>query len=111
MIRRGRTTAASPTDKTVYSVTSAPESLASDKAERMRRYIISMSIRTMCFVLAIFLTGPVRWVCVLLACVLPYVAVVMANAARVRRVGTVPIVPPPVRPQAALPHHDDRFLL
>jgi Protein of unknown function (DUF3099) len=77
----------------------------------MRRYLVSMSIRTLCFVLAIFLSGPARWTCVLLACVLPYVAVVMANAARVRRVGTITsVTPPPMRPQAALPHRDDPYV-
>lgn len=85
----------------MYSVTSAPQSRQSDKSMRMRRYLISMSIRTLCFLLAIFLTGPARWVCVVLACVLPYIAVVMANAARSRRAGSVPaMAPTPVAPRA-----------
>jgi hypothetical protein len=78
----------------VYSVTSAPPSLQSDKSERMRRYLFSMSVRTLCFVLAIFLTGPARWVCIVLACILPYVAVVMANAVRGRQGDSPSSVPP-----------------
>jgi hypothetical protein len=39
-----------------------------------------MGIRTVCFVLAIVTTGPLRWVLVSAAVFLPYVAVVLANA-------------------------------
>jgi hypothetical protein len=39
-----------------------------------------MSIRTLCFVLAVVVHGPLRWVFVSAALVLPYIAVVMANA-------------------------------
>lgn len=84
----------------MYSVTSAPHSRQSDKSMRMRRYLISMSVRTLCFLLAIFLTGPARWVCVVLACVLPYIAVVMANAARSRRVAVPATAPTPAAPRA-----------
>ena len=86
----------------VYSVTSAPESLRDDQAERMRRYLLSMGIRTACFLLSVVAIVVLHWtiigwVLVAGAVVLPYVAVVMANATRVRRVGTVsPVDPPPV---------------
>jgi hypothetical protein len=49
-------------------------------AHRQRRYLISMSIRTLCFILAVVVHGPLRWVFVSAALVLPYIAVVMANA-------------------------------
>ena len=39
-----------------------------------------MTIRTVCFVLAVVVHGPMRWVFVAFALVLPYIAVVMANA-------------------------------
>jgi hypothetical protein len=39
-----------------------------------------MTIRTICFVLAVVTGGPIRWVFVSAALVLPYIAVVMANA-------------------------------
>lgn len=48
---------------------------------RQRRYIWSMSLRTLCFVGAV-LVGPgwLRWVLIAGAVFLPYIAVVMANA-------------------------------
>ena len=39
-----------------------------------------MGVRTLCFVLAFFAEGWLRWTCVVLAVLLPYVAVVIANA-------------------------------
>jgi hypothetical protein len=60
-------------------------------AHRQKRYIISMTIRTICFVAAI-VVGPgwFRWVLVAGAFALPYVAVVMANSASPRVPGTDP---------------------
>ena len=47
----------------------------------MRRYLISMSVRVVCLVLAIFvLHGALRLIGVALAVVLPWIAVVLANA-------------------------------
>lgn len=86
----------------VYSVTSAPESLRDDQSERMRRYLLSMGIRTACFLLSVVAIVVLHWtiigwILVAGAVVLPYIAVVMANATRARRVGTVsPVGPPPV---------------
>ena len=62
-------------------------------ARRRRRYLVSMSVRTACFVGAIFVGGWVRWVLLLGAFVLPYVAVVMANAASPRIPGTDLVAP------------------
>jgi hypothetical protein len=72
------------------------------------RYLVSMVIRTVCFVLAIFVDGPWRWVFIAGAVFLPYVAVVFANAGRetagpgplaptaapLPALGTRPVVPP-----------------
>jgi hypothetical protein len=65
-------------------ITTASSSRNADIAARQRRYVLSMGIRTLCFVGAIFaaLAG-VGWLWPILiaaALVLPYVAVVMANA-------------------------------
>ena len=62
-------------------ITTASRSAAEDIAARQKRYIIAMGFRTVCFVAAIFVT--ITWariVLVIAALVLPYVAVVMANA-------------------------------
>ena len=61
-------------------ITSAAASRNADIAARQKRYLISMSIRTACFLLAVVTHGPLRWVLVAAAVVLPYIAVVMANA-------------------------------
>jgi hypothetical protein len=63
-------------------ITTASPSRAADIAARQKRYVLAMSFRTVCFVAAIFVT--LTWARVILiigALVLPYVAVVMANAA------------------------------
>jgi hypothetical protein len=65
-----------------FSITSAPKSLKSDLAGRQRRYLISMLIRTACFLLTVALPSPYRWFALMGAMVLPYVAVVIANAGR-----------------------------
>jgi hypothetical protein len=81
----------------VHSITGARASLNDDMGLRMRRYLISMSIRTACFVLAVVCSGWLRWTFAALAIVLPYFAVVVANAGPRRRpddhVGYVPPTP------------------
>lgn len=66
----------------VPSITSAPEPLAVDQARRTRSYLIQMSIRVACFIGAVAVDGWVRWVLVAAAVVLPYSAVLIANAGR-----------------------------
>jgi hypothetical protein len=68
----------------VYQITGARKSLSEDVTYRQRRYAISMGIRTVCFVLAIFVHGPLRFVLLFAALVLPYIAVVFANGGRGR---------------------------
>ena len=81
----------------VYSVTGVRRGTSDDLAQRQRRYLISMSIRTVSFVLAVVTHGPLRWIFVAAALVLPYIAVVMANA-----VGSQAVEPPtPYAPQQA----------
>lgn len=62
-------------------ITSAPVSRRDELAHRQRRYVISMTIRTLCFIGAVVAHDWLRWVLVGAAFVLPYVAVVMANKA------------------------------
>jgi hypothetical protein len=69
-------------------ITTAPQSHHDDIVRRRRRYLISMGVRTACFVGAIFVGGWVRWVLLVGAFILPYIAVVMANAASPRIPGT-----------------------
>ncbi|MFS2294034.1 MAG: DUF3099 domain-containing protein [Actinomadura sp.] len=71
----------------VYTVTDAPRPMSEDIGHRQRRYLMSMTVRTVCFVGAIVaaVAGvPVWGVLILLAfaVVLPYVAVIIANGGR-----------------------------
>jgi hypothetical protein len=65
-----------------FSITSAPKSLKNDLASRQKRYLISMIIRTICFLLTVALPSPYRWFALVGAMFLPYIAVVIANAGR-----------------------------
>ena len=62
-------------------ITDASRPRSEDIRGREKRYLISMGIRTLCFVLAIVFMGHwLMWVFIVGSLVLPYVAVVMANA-------------------------------
>ncbi len=83
-------------DRDAVRITTATRSRSEDIAARQRRYVISMSIRTVCFVLAVvFAGGPLMWIFIVASFVLPYVAVVMANAG----VSPDPGGPEPVGPE------------
>jgi hypothetical protein len=94
-------------DETVFAVTGLPASLQEDQRARMRRYLLSMGIRTACFVLAfVTLWGlhwtVIGWAFVIAAAILPYIAVVVANATKPRGVSTLG----PVTPQISSRRHD-----
>ncbi len=63
---------------------------------RQRRYLISMGIRTACFVLAVVFrqVQPLMWALIVASFVLPYVAVVMANAGSAADPGAPDLVDP-----------------
>ena len=63
-------------------ITSAQDALSFEQRGRARRYFVSMMIRTACFIATIFLPSPYRWFAMGGALILPYVAVVFANAGR-----------------------------
>jgi len=67
------------------SITAARRSRSEDIRGREVRYVLSMLARTACFVGAVFTDGVLRWVLVAAALFLPYIAVVLANAASQRR--------------------------
>ncbi len=62
-------------------ITTASRGHSQDIGSRQRRYVISMSIRTVCFLLAV-VAWPhwFTWIFLVASFVLPYVAVVAANA-------------------------------
>jgi hypothetical protein len=78
--RRSAVTARQP----VYQITSARPGVRDDVDTRTRRYLISMGVRTGCFLGAVAASGWLRWVLFAGALVLPYLAVVLANGGRER---------------------------
>ncbi len=75
-------------------ITSARTGREADLAQRQRRYLISMAIRVACFLGAV-VVGPgwLRWVLFVGAAVLPYIAVVIANASDQRHAPFSPETP------------------
>ncbi len=85
----------------IYTITEAQRGLSQEQTGRTRRYLLSMGIRTACVLAAIVVPGWPRWVLIAGAVVLPYVAVVMANAGRENdEPGDVGVA---ASPQTALP--------
>lgn len=68
------------TDKPVR-ITQAAYARSEDSAMRERRYLITMGIRTLCFVGLVFVPYWWRWIFLAGAAVLPGVAVILGNAA------------------------------
>lgn len=99
--RRRRGERAAGAAPAAVRITTAPAALSDDVAARMRRYLIQMSVRVACFLGAVLVDHWTRWVLLAGAVVLPYVAVVLANAGRERGsdpgtfVGTAPPALPP----------------
>ncbi|MEU6365990.1 DUF3099 domain-containing protein [Streptomyces sp. NPDC046931] len=94
----------------VFRITGARQGLDADVRGRQRRYVISMSIRTVAVILAATLWNverPFAIIALVLGAVLPYVAVVIANAGR----ENAPSLPSsflnvPARPMIAPPAQD-----
>ena len=81
-------------------ITTATRSRSDDISGRQRRYVISMTIRTICFLLAVVSMGHwFMWAFLIASFVLPFVAVVMANAGA----NTDPGGPDPVGPELGRP--------
>ncbi|BDO42474.1 DUF3099 domain-containing protein [Cellulomonas sp. NTE-D12] len=78
-----------PEQPPVHRITTAPPSLSADQSRRQRSYLIQMGIRVVCFVgaVATFHRVPVVVTVLLVigAVVLPYTAVLVANAGRERQ--------------------------
>ncbi|MFE0812610.1 DUF3099 domain-containing protein [Streptomyces sp. NPDC058794] len=95
----------------VFRITGARTGLQEDVRGRQRRYIISMSIRTLSVILAACLWNVERHVAIValvLGAVLPYVAVVIANAGR-ENAPSLPstFVTMPTAPMITPPRDDD----
>lgn len=94
----------------VFQITGARQGLADDVRGRQRRYVISMLIRTAAVLATVLLWDvqrPLAVVTLVLGALLPYVAVVIANAGR-ENAPSLPssFVPSPDRPALGAPSHD-----
>ena len=80
----------------------------------MRRYLVSMGIRTVCFMFAVVALAVLHWTVigwtlVTAAVVLPYIAVVMANATRsLRSTDLGPVAPSNPMPAQLEPPDTDK---
>lgn len=93
----------------VYNVTVAQRPLSQEQTGRTRKYLISMLIRTLCVIGAIFIPGWPRWVLIAGAIVLPYLAVVVANAGRESdEIGSMGVIPDM---QTALPSSSTNVII
>lgn len=81
MARSGaRTRRSAASDGGSVRITAAHTSQSQQVRGRQTRYLISMGIRTLCFILAVVTDGAWRWGFIVAAVVLPYFAVIVANA-------------------------------
>ncbi|WP_225637214.1 DUF3099 domain-containing protein [Streptomyces solaniscabiei] len=95
----------------VFRITGARTGLQEDVRGRQRRYVISMSVRTVSVILAACLWNVERHVAIValvLGAVLPYIAVVIANAGR-ENAPSLPstFVTVPSPPMITAPRTDD----
>jgi Protein of unknown function (DUF3099) len=85
----------------IQSATSLPPSPDAERRSRMIKYLVTMSIRIVCFIVAIFIHNWWALIPITGAVLLPYVAVVLANTV------VQPRVTPVESPGALVPvpHH------
>ena len=74
------------------SITNAQVAHSQEQPGRAKRYLISMLIRTACFIGAVLSPSPYRWFLIVGAVVLPYFAVIIANAGRENVTGKIETV-------------------
>lgn len=96
----------------MFRITGARQGLQEDVRGRQRRYVISMSVRTVSVVLAAVLWNVERHVAIValvLGMIMPYIAVVIANAGRENAPGLPStFVPTPQRPMIAPARDEER---
>ncbi len=94
----------------VYTITATNRALSSEQSGRTKRYLISMGIRTACVLAAIVVPGWPKWIFIAGAIVLPYIAVVIANAGRENdEPGSMGVAPVALPSAAAAQEHQRRM--
>ncbi len=85
----------------IHVITNALMGRSDDVSMRQHRYLLTMAIRTLCFLGLAVTHGYMRWICVAGAAILPAIAVLLGNATDRRTPGQVIDVtgkPPVERP-------------
>lgn len=101
---------ARPKRSTAYLVTTAAQSPQEELAARERRYLWTMGLRVLFFIVAVLLyellptARAIRLVAAGLAMVLPWIAVVAANAGPVRKPGLRRAYRAPPQPAVGAPN-------
>lgn len=70
---------AMPERGSIQSVTSVGQNPEAERKTRMIKYTVSMTIRVICLILGMVVTGWLQWLFFAGAIFLPYIAVVIAN--------------------------------
>jgi Protein of unknown function (DUF3099) len=93
-------------------ITDLGSSRTAEIRERERRYVIAMLFRAVCFIAATLLFhGAARWFAIGVAIVMPWLAVVLANAPNVRAVHRAAFEPPTPRETPGLaPAREPRII-
>lgn len=73
----------------VPNITSIGESEEEERRHRTRQYLLTMAIRSACVLLMVFVRGPWMFVVAAGAILLPWIAVVIANHVRQRKIRPV----------------------
>lgn len=68
----------------MHRITSAEPGPSADLVSRERTYLFMMGTRMVAIVAAVVVPGIWRWIAIVLGVFLPYIAVVLVNAARTR---------------------------
>lgn len=68
--------------ESVQSVTSIGVNPERERRDRMIKYTVSMTVRVVCLILGMVVTGWLQWLFFAAAIFLPYIAVIIANDVR-----------------------------
>lgn len=79
----------------VHRITTVHPGSTPEQQGRERTYLIMMGTRMVAIVVAVVMPGIWRWIAIVLGVFLPYIAVVMVNAARTRGTPADPAYIPP----------------
>ena len=79
-----------PTSRDAALITTAGRSHSLDLEERQRRYILTMAVRTACFIAFLIVPGWWKVATLIAAAVLPAIAVLLANNVDHRPPATLP---------------------